>query len=165
MWLDKNGHSLFRIHTIHAHLYLPNTNNVGTSRVPPNFLLYKYKCEFFHEHDLTCHSLLLNTAQTGAVDVMSHTTKYFHELKLSFCSIDEIIRHYKFEQIVQDLYLQHAVPQTADVSRECTNDIYQTIQREGQNGRAIFSQSNVVLRGYLFKKGNLSFSTGNFAHT
>lgn len=68
-------------------------------------------------------------------------------------SIDEIVQHYKSEQIVQDLHLQHAVAQTADVSRECTNDIYQTIQREGQQGRAIFNDSNVVKRGYLHRKG------------
>nr|XP_039272599.1 ras GTPase-activating protein 1-like [Styela clava] len=68
-------------------------------------------------------------------------------------SIDEIVQHYKNEQIVQDLYLQHAVAQTADVSRECTNDIYQTIQREGQVGRGLFDYSNVVKRGFLYRKG------------
>lgn len=70
------------------------------------------------------------------------------------CSIDDIVKHYQHEQIVQDLYLKHAVAQTADVSRECTNDIYQTIQKGTQQGsRAIFNDSNVVKRGFLYRKG------------
>nr|XP_002127238.1 ras GTPase-activating protein 1 [Ciona intestinalis] len=70
-------------------------------------------------------------------------------------SIDEVVEHYRHEQIVEGHTLTYAVPKSTDISRECKVDIYETINRatSSQLSRAIIHESGVLKKGQLLKKG------------
>jgi len=71
-------------------------------------------------------------------------------------SIDDIIEHYKHEQIVAGHRLGKAVPKTTDVSMQREVDIYQTVNRATKSAvsrAAILIEPGVVKKGHLLKKG------------
>jgi len=72
-------------------------------------------------------------------------------------SVDDVIEHYKHEQIVEGFTLKHAIPKTVNISRECRSDIYQTLSRatasDQLGSRAIINEPGVLKKGQLLKKG------------
>ena len=74
-----------------------------------------------------------------------------------FFSVDDVIDHYKHEQIVEGFTLQQAIPKTVNISRECRSDIYQTLSRatasDQLGSRAIINEPGVLKKGQLLKKG------------
>uniref|UniRef100_H2Y687 Ras GTPase-activating protein 1 n=1 Tax=Ciona savignyi TaxID=51511 RepID=H2Y687_CIOSA len=74
----------------------------------------------------------------------------------SYDSIDAVVQHYRHEQIVEGQMLTHAVPKTTDISRQCTVDIYETLNRataSDQLSRAIIHEPGVLKKGQLLRKG------------
>ncbi|CAK8676614.1 unnamed protein product [Clavelina lepadiformis] len=75
----------------------------------------------------------------------------------SYESIDDIVDHYIHEQILEGQTLTRAVPKTADISRQCHVDIYETLSRatasDQLGSRAIINEPGVLKKGQLYKKG------------
>ena len=82
----------------------------------------------------------------------------FQTMTVNFAlSLDDVIEHYKHEQIVEGYTLVQAVPKTMDISRECRVDIYETLTRatasDQLGSRAIINEPGVLKKGQLLKKG------------
>nr|CAB3265445.1 ras GTPase-activating protein 1 [Phallusia mammillata] len=75
----------------------------------------------------------------------------------SYESIDDIVEHYKQEQIIEGQTLTCAVPKSMDISRQCQVDIYETLNRATASdqfgSRAIINEPGVLKKGLLSIKG------------